>query len=77
MAQVTKLNEKHMQKMEEINRIFDIAVDKAIAENRRLGIPMYREIDGVAHWELPDGTLTTEDPWPAIEAAKAAQPSKP
>jgi len=47
------------------------AVDKARAESRRLGVPMYQEIDGIAYWELSDGTLTTEDPWPAIEAQQA------
>lgn len=77
MAQITGLSEKLQRKHEENLRIMETAVRKAREKSRRLGIPMYREIDGVAHWELPDGTLTTEDPWPAIEAAKAAQPSKP
>ncbi|QDV72349.1 hypothetical protein [Botrimarina mediterranea] len=30
---------------------------------RRAGVPYVYSINGVLHWELPDGSLTTVDPW--------------
>lgn len=53
-----------------MTRIFGEAVREVQDENRRLGVPNVYTINGVIHYELPDGTLTTEDPWPAMQAAK-------
>jgi hypothetical protein len=54
----------------EMTRIFGDAVREVQEENRRLGVPNVYTINGVIHYELPDGTLTTEDPYPAMQAAK-------
>lgn len=42
-------------------RIFGEAVREVQDENRRLGVPNVYTINGVIHYELPDGTLTTEE----------------
>lgn len=46
------------------------AVQKAQEESRRMGVPNVYCIDGQIMYELPDGTLTPEDPYPAMQAAK-------
>jgi hypothetical protein len=51
-------------------RIGREGVREAQEESRRLGVPNVYSINGVLHWELTDGTLTTEDPYPAMQAAK-------
>jgi len=38
-------------------------VRKAQEDSRRAGVPLVYSINGILHWELPDGSLTTEDPW--------------
>lgn len=38
-------------------------VRRAQEEARRAGVPCVYSINGVLHWELPDGSLTTVDPW--------------
>ena len=48
---------------DEMLRIGQRAVQEAIEENRRLGVPNVYCYDGVLYWELPDGTLSPEDPW--------------
>lgn len=67
MKQVERLSEKHQAKHDELMRVMDIAVKKAQQESRDMGVANYYSIDGVPHWELPDGTLTTECPWPETE----------
>ena len=46
----------------EIRRIGSRAVRRAQEENRRLGIPNVYFINGRTYYELPDGTLSLEDP---------------
>jgi hypothetical protein len=46
----------------EITKIGNRAVKKAQAENRRLGIPNVYSKQGQIYWQLPDGTITTQDP---------------
>ncbi len=46
----------------EMNRIFNIAVDKAQKRHRELGIPNIYCINGIIHCELPNGELTTKKP---------------
>jgi len=55
----------------EFSATFREAVREAQEESRRLGVPNVYEINGVTHYELPNGELTTEDPYPAMQAAKA------
>ncbi|TWT77013.1 hypothetical protein Pla123a_24400 [Posidoniimonas polymericola] len=38
-------------------------VRKAQADAREAGVPLVYSINGILHWELPDGSLTTADPW--------------
>jgi len=47
----------------EFQRIMSSAVHDAQEESRRAGVPLVYSINGILHWELPDGSLTTEDPW--------------
>ena len=47
----------------EIRQIGSRAVHKAQEENRRLGIPNAYFINGRTYYELPDGTLSLEDPY--------------
>jgi hypothetical protein len=56
--------------MAEFVRIGREAVHEAQEESRRLGVPNVYSINGILHWELPNGELTTEDPYPAMQAAK-------
>ena len=43
------------------------AVKRIIEENRRLGIPSVCEFRGRHVFEMPDGTLTTDNPFTAPE----------
>ena len=47
----------------EIRRIGARAVHNAQEENRRLGIPNTYFINGRTYYELPDGTLSLDDPY--------------
>ena len=47
----------------EIQRIGSRAVRKAQEESRRLGVPNVYSINGILHYELPNGELTTVDPY--------------
>jgi len=47
----------------EFTRIGNEGVRKAQEDSRRAGVPLVYSINGILHWELPDGSLTTEDPW--------------
>jgi len=47
----------------EYQRIMSSAVHDAQEESRRAGVPLVYSINGILHWELPDGSLTTKDPW--------------
>jgi hypothetical protein len=44
-------------------RIFNNAVHKAQQRNREMGIPNVYSRNGHLYYELPDGTITTEDPF--------------
>ncbi|KHD08110.2 hypothetical protein PN36_28895 [Candidatus Thiomargarita nelsonii] len=57
----------------EFRRVGNIAVHKAQEENRRLGIPNVFSINGVLYYELPNGDITKEDPFPALIRAKNEQ----
>lgn len=47
----------------EFTRIGNEAVRKAQEESRKAGVPNVYSINGILHWELPDGSLSTTDPW--------------
>lgn len=46
----------------EFQRIMSQGVHRAQEEARAAGVPCVYSINGILHWELPDGSLTTEDP---------------
>jgi hypothetical protein len=54
---------KVLQGAAEISRIGNAAVRSAQEESRRLGVPNVYDINGHTYYELPDGTLSLEDPW--------------
>lgn len=56
----------------EFQRIMNSAVKDAQEESRRAGVPLVYSINGILHWELPDGSLTTEDPWGGKSTPPAA-----
>ncbi len=47
----------------EFKRIGNRAVRSALEENRRLGIPSVFCRNGKLYYELPNGEITTEDPF--------------
>lgn len=47
----------------EMNTIGANAARAAIEENKRLGVPSSFESDGVAYFQMPDGSITTENPF--------------
>ncbi len=47
----------------EFARMMNQGVHRAQEESRRAGVPLVYSINGILHWELPDGSLTTQDPW--------------
>ena len=47
----------------ELKRIGTRVARKAQEENRRLGIPNAYSRNGTLYFELPDGTITQEDPF--------------
>ena len=52
----------HKQTLE-LLRIGNRAVKRAQEENRKKGIPNVYDINGHRYYELPNGELTTEDPY--------------
>ena len=50
------------KRIAELRKVGIPAIKFAQRESRRLGIPNVFSIEGVLHWELPDGTLSRTDP---------------
>ena len=61
--QAPELDKELYEQAIEFERIGNRAVRKAQERNRRLGVPNVYSINGIIHYERPDGTLTTEDPY--------------
>lgn len=47
----------------EVETMAAVGVRRAQEEARQAGVPCVYSINGILHWELPDGSLTTSDPW--------------
>ncbi|MEQ8848495.1 hypothetical protein [Botrimarina sp.] len=47
----------------EVDEMAARGVRAAQTEARAAGVPCVYSINGILHWELPDGSLTTVDPW--------------
>jgi hypothetical protein len=60
----TSIPSSAFEKLQELVRIGKSAVQKAQEENRRLGIPNVYSINGILYYELPNGELSREDPYP-------------
>ena len=45
------------------NKVAALAMQEEKEKNKRLGIPSAFMHNGKIHYELPDGTITTESPW--------------
>jgi hypothetical protein len=50
-------------KADELIRVCREAVRQAQQESRDKGVPNVYSINGILHYELPDGRLTTTDPF--------------
>lgn len=50
----------------EFKRIGNIAVENALEENRRLGVPSVFYRNGQLYYELPNGDITRDDPFKEI-----------
>lgn len=61
------------QKADEAIRIFRSAVRKAQEESRRLGVPNVYSINGILHYELPSGELTTVRPKAKLSLQRDAE----
>jgi hypothetical protein len=46
-----------------MTQIGNRAVRRAQEENHRMGVPNVYHMNGQTLYELPDGTIATEDPW--------------
>jgi hypothetical protein len=58
----SKLDLETYTRADEIIRIGRKAVRQAQQESRDKGVPNVYSINGILHYELPDGSLTTVDP---------------
>ena len=61
-----------IREMLELKQVGTQAAREAQAENRRLGIPNAYSRNGTLYFELPDGTITQEDPFPETDEAAGA-----
>ncbi len=57
----------------EMLRIGNRAVKRAQEENRKKGIPNVYDINGHLYYELPNGELTTEDPYPLSKETDSSE----
>ena len=54
-------------------RIGNRAVKRAQEENRKKGIPNVYDFNGHLYYELPNGELTKEDPYPLVKEGDAKE----
>ena len=43
--------------------LFQHAVEDALDESRKMGVPIPVDVDGQSKYELPDGSIVDADPW--------------
>ena len=73
MDEHEKRHAEAMAHIEDMIQIGKRAVANAQEENRRAGVPNVYSINGRIYYELPSGELSLEDPWPQMQAEKAAR----
>jgi hypothetical protein len=52
-----------VNRIEELRRIGQRAIERAQEESRRLGVPNVYSIHGILYYELPNGELSRNDPY--------------
>ncbi len=57
----------------EFLRIGNRAVKRAQEENRKKGIPNVYDFNGHLYYELPNGELTKEDPYPLLKETDSSE----
>ena len=57
------MKKEHYEMLIKMTRIGNRAVKKAQEENRLKGLPNVYSKNKRLYYELPDGTITMEDPW--------------
>lgn len=57
----------------EFLRIGNQAAKRAQEENRKKGIPNVYDFNGHLYYELPNGELTKEDPYPLVKEEDAKE----
>ena len=57
----------------EMLRIANRAAKKAQEENRKKGIPNVYDFNGHLYYELPNGELTKEDPYPLSKETDSSE----
>lgn len=57
----------------EFLRIGNRAVKRAQEENRKKGIPNVYDFNGHLYYELPNGELTKEDPYPLSQETDSSE----
>jgi len=63
MEDIKKIRIETIQKAFEVLRIGNTAVRRAQEENRKLGIPNAYSLNGKIFFELPNGEITTKNPF--------------
>jgi len=61
------------KRVSELTRIFKKAVYEARMANRKAGLPNVYSLNGNLYYELPDGTITTENPFADDHSKKSEQ----
>ena len=68
-----KLSLETHERAREFLRIGNRAVKRAQEENRKKGIPNVYDINGHLYYELPNGELTKEDPYPLSKETDSSE----
>lgn len=68
-----KLSLEIHERARELLRIGNRAVKRAQEENRKKGIPNVYDIKGHRYYELPNGELTTKDPYDGSEETNTSE----
>lgn len=68
-----KLSLETHERAREFLRIGNRAVKRAQEENRKKGIPNVYDINGHRYYELPNGELTTKDPYDESEETNTSE----
>jgi hypothetical protein len=66
------ISERVLRFAAEVETMANAGVRAAQEESRQAGVPCVYSINGILHWELPDGSLTTTDPWQGPDRPEGA-----